>query len=200
MKASGRNNPCPHCQRVKDADCRWNDEVILCHTGTDLKPSDVITINGAQWAFIHHRGGFSGSAAVFKPHRELHRGERHSTPSTTQELLSRQAKCHQWSAILSQFHAAFDAAWNIPDFYTATPDELHSASAAIQDAQAKAAALKPHLKTIWRNHKDLEQLHRLRVEAQLKSIAYIAEDWRQFQQFHLGTPCPVAVRQLAEGI
>ena len=44
MKASGRNNPCPVCGRVKDADCRWNDTTILCHTGTDLTPGDTITI------------------------------------------------------------------------------------------------------------------------------------------------------------
>ncbi|QNI54646.1 hypothetical protein SynBIOSE41_02141 [Synechococcus sp. BIOS-E4-1] len=70
MKSSGHNQPCPVCSRVKDADCRFNDEVVLCHTGTDLRPGDTITISGAQWAFIHHKGGFSGMAAVFMPHRE----------------------------------------------------------------------------------------------------------------------------------
>jgi hypothetical protein len=29
---SGRNRPCPICSRTKDGDCRWNDEVVLCHT------------------------------------------------------------------------------------------------------------------------------------------------------------------------
>ena len=200
MKASGRNNPCPHCKRVKDADCCWNDEVILCHTGTDLNPGDTITIAGQKWAFIHHEAGFSGSAAKFKPDRELKRGEHRSTPNTAQELLSRQTKRSQWAHILDQFHTAFDAAWNITDLYTATPEQLHSAAHAITDAQAKAAALKPHLKTIWREHEDLSQLHRLRVEAQLKSIAHQAEDLRQFQQNQLGFPCPVAVHPLAEGI
>ena len=51
---------------------------------------------------------------------------------------------------------------------------------------------------IWRDHDDLSQLHRLRVEAQLKSIAYIAEDLRQFQQNELGLPCPAAVQELLE--
>lgn len=29
---SGQGNPCPLCHRTKDGDCRWNDEVVLCHT------------------------------------------------------------------------------------------------------------------------------------------------------------------------
>ena len=68
------------------------------------------------------------------------------------------------------------------------------------DAQAKAAAIRPHLRTIWRDHPDLDQLHRLRVDAELKSIAFIAEDLRSFQQNELGLPCPAAVQALAEGI
>jgi hypothetical protein len=34
---SGKSRPCPICDRTKDADCRWNDNVFLCHThiGTD---------------------------------------------------------------------------------------------------------------------------------------------------------------------
>ena len=201
MKSSGRNNPCPVCNRTKDTDCRWNDEVILCHSGTDLTPGDTLHINGAEWAFIHHKGGFSGIAAVFKPHRELERSTRYGrTPNTAQELLSRQTKRSQWADILDQFHTAFDNAWNAPDFYTATPEQLHSAFDVITDAQTKAAELRPYLQSIWRNHEDLAQLHRLRVEAQLKSIAHMAEDVRQFQELELGIPCPAAVRAMAEEI
>ena len=29
---SGKGKPCPICNRTKDDDCRWNDEVVLCHT------------------------------------------------------------------------------------------------------------------------------------------------------------------------
>jgi hypothetical protein len=32
---SGQGNPCPICGRTKDGDCRWNDEVVLCHTHVD---------------------------------------------------------------------------------------------------------------------------------------------------------------------
>ena len=70
MQTSGPKTPCPVCQRTKDADCRFTTDLILCHTGTDLRPGECITIDGQQWAFIRHNGGFSGQAAVFRPHRE----------------------------------------------------------------------------------------------------------------------------------
>ncbi len=111
-----------------------------------------------------------------------------------------QTRRHQWASALEDFHAAFQLAWDIDDLYEATPDQIRSACVAVSDAQACAAALRPHLPHIWRDHKDLEQLHRLRVESNLKTLSYIAEDLRQFQQNELGTPCPVAVREMAEGI
>ena len=205
MKASGRNNPCPVCSRVKDADCRWSDEVILCHTGTDLNPGNTITINGVEWAFIHHNGGFSGSAAVFKPHRERSREEwkrglQRPTPNTPQELAALQISSSQWSNVLDHFFAAFDAAWNVPDFYSSKPDELKASFAAINDAQAKAVGLSRHLQSIWHEHPDLKQRHKLRVDHCMKCIAHMAEDARQFQQNELGMPCPVAVRAIAEGL
>lgn len=193
MKSSGRNNPCPVCGRTKDADCRWNDDCIMCHTGTDLRPGQTITIAGQPWAFIHGKGGFSGMAAVFKPHRKR---DYSRTPSSAQELLSRQTKRFQWASAIQEFHNTFQAAWDAPDFYNCTPQQLSAAATAITNAQDWGAALKTHLQTIWREHKDLEQLHRLRVEQQLRSIAFMAEDLRQFQQNDLGVPCPAAVHQL----
>ena len=32
---SGRSRPCPICGRIKDQDCRWNEEVVFCHTHVD---------------------------------------------------------------------------------------------------------------------------------------------------------------------
>lgn len=33
MRSSGRNSPCPICDRVRDGDYRWNDDrLVLCHT------------------------------------------------------------------------------------------------------------------------------------------------------------------------
>ena len=205
MKSSGRNQPCPVCQRTKDSDCRWNDETILCHTGTDLKSGDTITIGGQEWAFIHHNGGHSNRAAVFKPHRPRSRDQwrrdiQRRTPSSPSELLAIQTKSDEWTSILDQFFLAFDAAWNVADFYDSTPDQLTASFALIDDAQTKAAALAPHLPTIWREHADLKQLHKLRVEEHLKSIALMANDARRFQEHELGVPCRAAVYAMAEEI
>ena len=193
MKASGRNNPCPVCGHVKDADCRWNDTTILCHAGTDMRPGDTITIAGKEWAFRDHESGFSGMAARFKPHRER---DINRTPTTTQELLSRQSKSHQWADVLSQFFAAADAVWNIPDFHTASPQQLTTAFTTIDEAQLKAAALAPHLQSIWRDCPNLKQQHRLRVEQCLKDIAHTAEDARRFKDLDLNITCPAAVQEL----
>ncbi|MGJ3250514.1 MAG: hypothetical protein ACFE0J_05200 [Elainellaceae cyanobacterium] len=36
---SGRSRPCPICDRTKDPDCRWNEEVVFCHTYIDQDAS-----------------------------------------------------------------------------------------------------------------------------------------------------------------
>ena len=193
MKASGRNNACPVCGRTKDADCRWNDTTILCHTGTDLKPGDTLTslapnghssitkVDSAAWqpssSHIVNATVRSGNATYSDP------------PQTVPHNCWHQQKRTQWSDVLDQFFAAFDAAWEVPDFCSCTPDQPH-AFAAIDDAQTKAAALAPHPQTIWREHPDLKQLHRLRVEDNLKAIAYMADDVRRFKEQDLGTLAP----------
>ncbi|MBW4460674.1 MAG: hypothetical protein KME47_10615 [Nodosilinea sp. WJT8-NPBG4] len=35
FQQSGKGKPCPICDRTKDSDCRWNNEVVLCHTHVD---------------------------------------------------------------------------------------------------------------------------------------------------------------------
>ena len=37
---SGRRRPCPICGRTKDQDCRWNDQVVFCHTHIDQDVKD----------------------------------------------------------------------------------------------------------------------------------------------------------------
>ena len=39
---SGKNNPCPVCDRTKDGDCRLSQDLILCHTYEDAKVGDLI--------------------------------------------------------------------------------------------------------------------------------------------------------------
>ena len=77
MEYSSRKKPCPICGRFKDADCRWNDEVIFCHKGSNFAPpshlkiGDVLTVNSLNWALVKVNAGHSGRAHIFKPHRPL---------------------------------------------------------------------------------------------------------------------------------
>ena len=196
--SSSRTTPCPVCSRTKDADCRWNDAVILCHSGADLRPGQTMTITGQKWVFIHDNGGFSGSAAIFKPDRERSKCEWLRTSNSPPELITRQTEHHRWRVCLKQLFDAYDAAWNVPDFYSSSPEQLAQSFAVINDAQAKAAALAPHLRTIWRDCPDLKQLYKLRVEACLKLLRVMDRDAWDFQHNELGIPCPVAVQSIAD--
>ena len=77
MEYSSRKKPCPICGRFKDADCRWNDDVIFCHKGSNFAPpshlkiGDVLTVNSLNWALVKVNAGHSGRAHIFKPHRPL---------------------------------------------------------------------------------------------------------------------------------
>ena len=66
--------------------------------------------------------------------------------------------------------------------------------AVIDDAQAKAAAIRPHLDTIWREHKDLERCI-ARTETELKVIDHAADDARDFQRNELGVPTVLICRR-----
>lgn len=73
---SSKKTPCPVCGRTKDADCAWTKDLILCHqsdsnqTIASLRIGDVINADGQKWALVKVNAGFSGKAAVFRPHRE----------------------------------------------------------------------------------------------------------------------------------
>lgn len=191
-QSSGNSNPCPVCFRTKDRDCRFNDEVVLCHSGSQLKPGDCLEIEGKDWALIRTDGGHSGQAAVFKPHRERHK------PRPTQSTSASFSSKAQWTDLIQQFYAAFDAAWNVPDFYFSEPQELKDSFAAIEKAHQYSASLAPFLNTIWRDHPDLKQLHQLRIEEAKKIIASMDADARNFQTYELGSPCPAAVHSLEQ--
>ena len=81
MEASKRNNPCPVCGRNKDSDCRWDDDVILCHNGSNFAPpeylkiGDKLTIDGIVWALVKTNSGHTGHCHVFKLHRPFDKKE-----------------------------------------------------------------------------------------------------------------------------
>lgn len=62
---SGRGHPCPVCGRVKDADCSFSTELVLCHNNTGHKKGD----QAKGWAFTGVDK--AGRCGVFVPHKPL---------------------------------------------------------------------------------------------------------------------------------
>ena len=92
MEYSSRKKPCPICGRFKDADCRWNDEVIFCHKGSNFAPpshlkiGDVFTVNSLNWALVKVNAGHSGRAHIFKLHRPLEKKINYSSITYKEQL------------------------------------------------------------------------------------------------------------------
>jgi len=182
MHHSGRNHSCPVCSRVKDADCRWSDEIILCHTGTDLRPGSTIAIDGRQWALIRHNGGFSGQAAVFRPHR----ADRSISTGNTSLDLDRKARRAVASFSVQRFLDRFQSCWNLPDFHSLPPDDLRQAFALIDTTYADGLALSRSLAPIWREQPDFAALNRWRIESCIKSLKHQHQDALDFRRIYLG--------------
>ena len=78
FRRSGKNNPCPICDRTKDDKCAWNDSVINCYNGVsnyppqDLKIAetflmDIGSMPKGKWALVATNKGFSGNHHIFIP-------------------------------------------------------------------------------------------------------------------------------------
>ena len=78
FKRSGKNNPCPICDRTNDDKCAWNDSVIHCYNGVsnyppkDLKIGEIFemalsSITNGKWALVKKNAGFSGNHWIFIP-------------------------------------------------------------------------------------------------------------------------------------
>jgi len=78
FRRSGKNNPCPICDRTKDDKCAWNDSVINCYNGVsnyppqDLKIGetflmDIGSMPRGKWALVATNKGFSGNHHIFIP-------------------------------------------------------------------------------------------------------------------------------------
>ena len=68
FKRSGKNNPCPICDRTNDDKCAWNDSVIHCYNGVsnyppqDLKIGETFemalsSITNGKWALVKKKCG-----------------------------------------------------------------------------------------------------------------------------------------------
>lgn len=189
LQQSSRRSPCPICRRDTDGDCRFGADLILCHQGTrfapppNLRPGDVVTVDGAPWALIRTGAGYDGAAFEFRPHRprvdhrvgHFRRARRYRQRSP--QLLA-------WNALL-QFLSAFREAMLCPEFTQCTLAELRHYFRVIDSAMDAGNQLLPRLSALsatdqkWRRYA-------LSVRLKLKTLAYQQADARSFRRNHLG--------------
>ncbi len=190
MRSSGRNTPCPSCGRTKDGDCRFNEEVILCHAGESCGPDqalrigDVVNIDGGTWALVKTGAGHSGAAHVFKPH-EVKRNQppKGSRPAQQQE---HQAKAAIAAVAIERFFAEFNRAWNVMDFHNLSPEELKEGIEGIETGHQTARELSASIQSIWNEHHDLRDLHRDHFNACIRNLRSQVDDLRHFRCHFLG--------------
>lgn len=190
MQQSAPNNPCPVCGRTKDGDCRWNDSVILCHQGSSngppqhLRPGDVLSVNGADWALIRRNAGYSGQAALFRPHRAKDH-QPAPTPAATAPQ-HQEARETVATAAIKQFLDHYRRCWNIPDFHSLPHDHLQEAFRLIYQTEAEGLALARTLQQVWREQPAVRDHYRHRFEHAIKSIRYQRSDVDHFRVHYLG--------------
>ena len=190
MRSSGRNTPCPSCGRTKDGDCRFNEEVILCHAGESCGPDqalrigEVVNIEGHSWALVKTGAGHSGSAHVFKPHQPKRKKAPRATRTGPQQ--EQQAKAEVASTAIEHFFDEFDLAWNVMDFHSLSPKELTEGIDTIETAHQTGQELSGLIQSIWRENHDLRILHRDRFNACIRNLGYQVEDLRHFRNHYLG--------------
>ena len=76
LTRSGKGHPCPVCDRKKDADCAFNDDLALCHNNTGHKPNKY-----EQNGWIYRKDTSDGRCGVFSQRR----ARRPRDPVTTYE-------------------------------------------------------------------------------------------------------------------
>ena len=177
LKQSSRRNPCPVCGRNADGDCRFSEDLILCHQGTrfgppqHLRPGDVIDVNGSRWALIRTDAGFDGAAHEFRPDRG---GREKGVPR------GRRRQQRQAGRLLHEVLRDIDAALSVPEFMQSPPDELRESFRLIEVAAGKAEALLPAL----RGRLQPPQISLL-AEA-ISELTYQRRDADHFRHHYLG--------------
>jgi len=183
LKQSSRRSPCPVCGRNTDGDCRFSDELILCHCGTRFGPpqglrvGDVLPVGGSSWALIRVQAGYDGAAFEFRPHSGPPRPPLPRARQRRQQLNAR--------ALMADAMASVDRALAVPEFVHSTPDELRTAWHLIDAAAAQCSALKAGLLHSARQNPLLREHLNLLNEA-IRQIDYQQRDANTFKAHYLG--------------
>ncbi len=189
LSRSGPRNPCPACGRVKDADCAWGSEIILCHQGKEARPTDqlrpgqTITVNGQVWALIRTNAGHSGCADLFRPHRggeirfetKRERQAFERVMRTAQDRLKIQRQ--RFLLVVSEVREHLDPYW-------LTPDELNAAQEREEAAIALGISLQRETAIARRYSRSREET--LNTALLLKELGYQAAHTRAWRKHYLG--------------
>ena len=192
MQTSSRRHPCPCCGRTKDSDCRWTDDVILCHRGashappTHLKRGDTHFIDGSPWAVVRLNGGFDGAAMVLRPRRGKQPRRRHLPRVSKKESLVEHLAIRR---AIEAWLGEVDDALAVPSFEHSLPHELRRDFDVIEAAFQHGKALKRVLRraqgrdpSVSATVRPLSQILR---DAR-RDIAHQRSDMRDFRTNFLG--------------
>ena len=193
LTASRKNNPCPICGRTKDTDCRWSDDVILCHQGrsfgppAELQVGDTITIEGKAWALVSRKGGFDGSAAVFKPHRPGQKPQQRSLPSHRPAApdLSQQRK-ESIEETIKCFLLNYQACWDLPDFFELNYTQQREGFDLIIRTDQQGQFLASKIQSAWRDFPELKNTYKDLFEMAVQSLKYQRKEVDHFLHHYLG--------------
>ena len=206
MHVSSRKSPCPVCGRTKDPDCRWKDDVILCHHGkthqppADLQRGDVISIAGKPWALIRRDGGFDGAAAVFKPHSPFRkvRNRNHQRRFSSLAVDPKDALLHAAHAVMAGLVQDIDRALSVPEFQFSLPHELQADFQLVEDTSNALASFKQTLLKLQRRYGGLDE-HLAQLTQAQKELGYQRRDVKRFKRCALGEPTDKQIASLNRG-
>jgi len=188
LTRSSKRTPCPLCGRNSDGDCRYSDELILCHLGSRFSPpqhlriGEVVSINGTEWALTRTGVGYDGAAHQFQPHRPkpkqgTRRQARRTHGRRSLKLIAR--------AELLQFLANYREAMRCPEFIHCTPDELKHYFSAIDRAWQQGPQLLARLNALGRSDQSWRRYAKA-VQLKLKTLGYQLADANHYRRNYLG--------------
>lgn len=191
LEPSSKRNPCPSCGRTKDGDCRFNDELILCHQGSShapplgLRVGGVVSIGGRPWALVNQSGGFDGAAAVFVPHRENYRPTVKSSAERKRHATELHTRTTLFKSLVRSFLQQADEALAVPEFIWSPPDQLRCNFALIEQAEKEGQQLLKAMQPICRENPDLRPIKAL-IDMALQQLGYQRRDVERFRLNYLG--------------
>ena len=189
--SSSRTQPCKVCGRNSDADCRWNNDVILCHRGSsfappnNLKLGDKLNIEGKDWALVSYEGGFTGLAYVFKPHKPLEKFQGNQWQDKKIEIFNKGISTAQAKIKAKVFLDLAQKAVDVQLFETAPYDQLKKDFALIYEARKQGLEVHRDIRPLAKNDFVMQEILWL-IEAANHDLKYLEIAVNDFRTKMLG--------------